>query len=155
MAASPAGTSDTPAIRLRACIGRFGTGNQRLFRAVRTATRKRLPAANELVYEYRDSLVVAYSPTDRPTESIVSISVRTDGVRLYFTNGIHLPDPKKLLLGSGRQTRFIVLATPARLADPDVEALVAAAIRQGAVPLPPAGRGRMFMRSAAAISARE
>lgn len=69
--------------------------------------RKRLPTANELLYDYKNFFVIAYSPTDHPTDGIVSIAARADGVRLYLMNGPRLPDPKKLLMGSGKETRFL------------------------------------------------
>jgi hypothetical protein len=117
-------------------------------RSVRSAVRKRLPTANELVYDYHTSFVIAYSPTERPTDGIVSIAARADGVRLYLMHGPQLSDPKKLLLGSGRQTRFIRVEAASQLADPDVEALIAAAIDLAGVPLPRKGRGKLVIRTA-------
>ena len=38
-----------------------------------------------------------------------------------------LPDPHKILLGSGKQTRFIRIESAKVLASPEVEALIAAA----------------------------
>ena len=120
MAASPAGAKGTPEARLRAHIEKFDTKHQRLIRAVRTALRKRLPTANEFVYDYTTFFVIAYSSTDRSTDGIVSLAARADGVQLYFVNGPQLPDPKKLLMGSGKQTRFIRVEAASDLAHPDV-----------------------------------
>ena len=61
-----------------------------------------------------------------------------------------LPDPKKVLLGSGNQTRFIRLESAKVLARPEVEALVAAAIAQAKTPLPATGRGKLVIRSVSA-----
>jgi hypothetical protein len=61
-----------------------------------------------------------------------------------------LPDPKKLLVGSGKQTRFIRVESASLLTHPDVEALVAAAIGRAKTPLPTTGRGRLIIRSVAA-----
>ena len=136
--------------QLRAFIEKFGPKDQRLIRAVRSAVRRRLPTANELVWDNYNFFVIGYSPTERPTDSIVSIAARANGVGLCFIRGAGLPDPKKLLLGSGKQTRFMRLESAAALAQPDVEALVAAAIDRAKTPLPPAGRGRLIIRSVAA-----
>src|SRR5712691_3925243 len=114
--------------QIKAFIGKFDPKDQQLIRAVRRALRKRLPTANELVWDNYNFFVIGYSPTERPTDSIVSIAARANGVGLCFIQGAGLPDPKKLLLGSGKQTRFIRLESASRLAHPDVEALVAAAI---------------------------
>jgi hypothetical protein len=151
MAAGSLSAKGTPEAQLRSLIERFDPRDQRLIRSVRSAVRKRLPAANELVYDYGTSLVIAYSPTDRGVESIVSTAARADGVRLYFMHGPQLPDPKKLLMGSGRQTRFIRVETAKQLAHPDVEALIAATIDRASVPLPSRGRGTLIIKSTAAM----
>jgi hypothetical protein len=76
---------------------------------------KRFPTANELVWDNYNFFVIGYSPTERPADSIVSIAARANGIGLCFIHGAALPDPKKLLLGSGKQTRFIrVESRPAR-----------------------------------------
>jgi len=147
MAVSSVRAKDTPEAQLRSLVEKFDPKDQRLIRSVRSALRKRLPTANELVYDYRTFVVIGYSPTDRGVESIVSTAARADGVRLYLMNGPQLPDPKKLLMGSGKQTRFIQLEGASRLKHPDVEALIAAAIDQARVPLPSKGRGRLVIRT--------
>ncbi|TAH34872.1 MAG: hypothetical protein EYC70_13780 [Planctomycetota bacterium] len=147
MAVSSVGAKVTPEAQLRAFIEDFEPRDQRLIRSVRSAVRKRLPTANELVYDYHTFFVIAYSPTERPTDGIVSIAARPDGVRLYLMHGPRLSDPKKLLLGSGRQTRFIRVEAASQLAHPDVEALIAAAIDLAGVPLPRKGRGRLVIRT--------
>lgn len=136
--------------QLRAFIQKFGSEEQRLIRAVRSAVRRRLPTANELVYDNYNFFVIGYSPTERPSDAIVSIAARANGVGLCFIYGASLPDPKGLLLGSGRQTRFIRLESAGRLSDPDVEALIAAAIARASQPLPLRGRGKLIVRSIAA-----
>jgi hypothetical protein len=136
--------------QLRAFIEKFAADDQRLIRAVRSAIRKRLPTANELVWDNYNFFVIGYSPTERPTDSILSIAARANGVGLCFIYGASLPDPKGLLLGSGKQTRFIRLESAARLSHPDVEALIKAAIAAGPQPFPPHGRGKLIVRSIAA-----
>jgi len=132
--------------QLRSLIKKLDPKNQRLIRSVRSAVRKRFPTANELVYDYGTSLVIAYSPSDRGIEGIVSIAARTDGVRLYLMNGPRLPDPKKLLMGTGKQVRFIPVEAARRLKHPDVEALIAAAIGRARVQLPAKGSGRLVIK---------
>jgi len=143
-------TGISPEAQLRSFIGKLDPTSQKLFRSVRTALRKRFPAANELAYEYPDSLVLSYSPTERGIEGVVAIAARADGVRLHLSNGPKLPDPKKLLQGSGKQTRFIPLDSAGRLGDPEVEALIAAAIDHATVPMPPRGKGKLVIQSSAA-----
>src|SRR5262249_37177961 len=136
--------------RLRSFIAKFDPKDQRLIRSVRSAVRRRLPTAHELVWDNYNFFVIGYSPTERPADSIVSIAARAGGVGLCFIRRAGLPDPKKLLLGSGRQTRFIRVESARLLADPDVEALVTAAIDRAGTPLPARGRGRLIIRSVAA-----
>jgi hypothetical protein len=150
MAVRSVDAKGTPEAQLRAYIEMFDPEHQRLIRSVRSAVRKRLPTANEFVYDYSTFFVIAYSPTDRPTDGIVSLAARADGVRLYLIHGPQLPDPKKLLLGSGKQVRFIRVEAARQLAHPDVEALIAAAIDHAGVPLPSKGRGRLVIWSASA-----
>jgi len=147
MAASSVGADVTPAARLRALMEKCDPRHQSLIRAVRSLLRKRLPTANELVYDYPNSLVISYSPSEHGIEGILSTATRATGVDLYFNQGPKLPDPKKLLRGSARQVRFIHLENARRLAHPDVEALIAAAIKASAVPLPATGKGRLIIRT--------
>ena len=136
--------------QLEAFIGKFAPKDQRLIRAVRSTVRKRFPTANELVWDNYNFFVIGYSPTERPSDSIVSIAARANGVGLCFIHGAGLPDPGKLLLGSGRQTRFIRLESAAVLARPEVEALLAAAIARAQTPLAAGGRGKLLIRSVSA-----
>jgi hypothetical protein len=150
MAVKSVGAKVTPESRLRSLIEKFDPKDQKLIRSVRSALRKRLPMANELVYDYGTSLVIGYSPTEHGIESIVSTAARTGGVRLYFTHGPQLPDPNKLLMGSGKQARFIPVKAAKDLAHPDVEALIVAAIVLARVPLSSKGRGRLVIKPTAA-----
>jgi len=136
--------------QLQAFIEKFDAKDQRLIRAVRAAVRRRLPTANELVWDNYNFFVIGYSPTERPTDSILSIAARANGVGLCFIHGASLPDPKKLLQGSGRQTRFIRVDSAGQLLQPDVEKLIHAAIVRASKPLPSSGRGSLVIRSVSA-----
>src|SRR5262245_39330368 len=139
-----------PQTQLASFIAKFDHQDQQLIRAVRTAVRKRLPTANELVYDNYAFFVIGYSPTERPSDAIISIAARANGVGLCFIHGARLPDPGRILQGSGNQTRFIRLESASTLARPDVEALLAAAIKQAKTALPRTGRGRLIVRSVSA-----
>src|SRR6476659_10828753 len=95
--------------QLRRFIDKFDAQHQTLIRAVRKRLRKRLPTAYELVYANYNFFVIGYSPTERPSDAIVSIAAAANGVDMCFLHGARLPDPKKVLRGSGKQTRFIRL----------------------------------------------
>jgi len=135
---------------LASFIAKFSPADQKLIRSVRRAMRKRLPTANEMVYDNYNFLVIGYGPNERPSDAIFSIAARANGVGLCLIRGAGLPDPHRLLEGSGNQTRFIRLESAATLDRPEVEALMALAIARSRVPLPRAGRGRLIIRSIAA-----
>ena len=136
--------------QLKKFIAKFEPRHQTLIRAVRKALRKRFPTAYELAYDNYNFFVIGYGSTERPSDAIVSMAAGANGVGLCFIHGASLPDPHKLLLGSGTQTRFIRLEAVDVLARPDVEALLAAAIARAKTPLPARGRGRLIIRSVSA-----
>ena len=136
-----------PEAQLRTFVDKLDPKNQKLFKSVRAALRKRFPTANELAYDYPSSLVVGYAPSDKGIQSVVAISARADGVQLFFNQGPKLPDPKKLLQGSAKQVRFIQLDSATRLAHPDVKALIAAAEDVADVALPSTGKGSLIIKS--------
>jgi len=136
--------------QLNGFIGKFESKTQALIRAVRKALQKRLPAANELVYDNYNFFVIGYSPTERPSDSILSIAAAANGVGLCFIRGASLPDPHKLLLGSGKQTRFLRLGSAEVLTRPEVEALIVAAVAKSKTPLPLDGKRKLIIRSVAA-----
>jgi hypothetical protein len=145
-AAKPKVTADGEE-QLAGFIDKFDPDHQALIRAVRKALRKRLPTANELVYDNYNFFVIGYCATERPSDCIVSIAAAASGVVLSFYYGATVPDPHKLLLGSGSQNRYIRLDSVKALADPHVQELIAAAIDQAKTPLPASGKSKLIVRS--------
>ena len=135
---------------LRRLIAKFAPAHQRLIGALRRWLRKRLPTAHEVVYEYSDFFVISYSPNERGYEGIFAIRASANGVRLYFNRGKGLPDPAKLLRGSGKQTRWIQLEGASTLARPAVACLIDKAIARNRVPFSGTGRGPVVIRSVSA-----
>src|SRR5450755_4622869 len=135
---------------LRRLIAKFAPAHQRLIGAMRRWLRKRLPTAHEVVYEYYDFFVISYSPDERGYEGVFAIRASANGVRLYFNRGKGLPDPAKLLRGSGKQTRWIHLEGASTLARPEVARLIDEAIARNRVPFPRTGRGPVVIRSVSA-----
>ena len=145
----------TPEAQLQSFNDMFSPQHQKFIRSVRAALRKRFPTANELAYDYSSFFVIAYSPTEQGIDAPVSIAARADGVDLYFNQGPQLPDPKKLLLGSGKLTRFIKLETARQLAHPDVEVFIAAALEHAKVPLPSKGKGSLIIKTNKSAAAKK
>jgi hypothetical protein len=136
--------------QLKEFIDKFDADDQRRIRAVRRALRKRLPAAHELVYDNYNFFVIGYSPTERPSHSVLSIAARAGSVGLCFIRGAKLPDPGRLLQGAGNQTRSIRLESAATLERPEVEALIAAAVAGAPYPFSTSGRRQLIIRSVSA-----
>ncbi|MDB4892132.1 MAG: hypothetical protein JWL61_3987 [Gemmatimonadetes bacterium] len=143
-------TSDDAERQLDGFIDKFDEKSQKLIREVRKAMRKRLPTANEMVYDNYNFFVIGYSPNDRPSDAIFSIAAGASGVSVCFIQGARLEDPDKLLSGGGVQTRFLRVESAKDLARPEVESLLSAALAQAKTPLPPTGRGTLVIRSVSA-----
>ena len=150
MSAKSDSKGQTPESQLRSFIEKFDPKDQKLIRSVRSAVRKRFPTANELVWDNYNFFVIGYGPTERPSNCIVSMAAGANGVSLCFIHGARLPDPGKILLGSGNQTRFIRIESVDVLARPEVEPLIAAATARAKTPLRASGRGKLIIRSVAA-----
>ena len=112
--------------------------------------RKRLPAAHEVVYEYSGFFVISFSPNGHGYEGAVAIRASADGVKLYFNRGKGLPDPAKLLQGSGSLVRWIPVEGASTLARPEVVRLFDEAIARHPVPFARTGRGLVVMHSGSA-----
>jgi hypothetical protein len=136
-----------PEKQLKSFIAKFDAKNQALIRRIRKALRARIPTATELAYDNYNFFVIGYAPSERPSDAILSIAAGASGVGLCFIQGAKLPDPHRVLLGSGKQTRFVRLPTVAVLDEPAVAELIAAAIKRSPVPFPPTGRGKLVIRA--------
>jgi hypothetical protein len=112
--------------------------------------RKLLPGTTELVYDNYNALVVAFGPSDRASDALMSIALYPRWVNVFFANGAKLSDPDRLLEGSGKTIRHIVLGDAADLDRPAVKALVAQAVKFSAKPLAGAGRRTMIIKSVSA-----
>jgi Domain of unknown function (DU1801) len=142
--------SADPEQQLQNFIGKFEPKYQAVIRAVRKALRKRFPTATELAYDNYNFFVIGFGPTERPSDCIVSIAAAANGVGLCFIRGAGLPDPAKMLLGSGKQTRFLRLPTAEVLQQPAVQTLLTVASDKAKTALPESGCGKLIIRSVSA-----
>jgi len=136
--------------QLRSFIDKFEPKHRATIRAARKALRKRFPTANELAYDNYNFFVIGFGPSERPSDCFVSIAAAANGVGLCFIQGASLPDPAKILSGSGKQTRFVRLPSAAVLDQPEVHALLSVAAERAGVPLPGSGGGKLIIRSVSA-----
>jgi hypothetical protein len=146
----PAAARRSAEAQVRGLVARIAPAHQRLIASVRRHLRKRLPTAHELVYEYRDWIVISWSPNERGYEGVLAIRASANGVELHFNRGKELPDPERVLRGSGKQVRSIALEGASTLARPAVARLIDEAIARNPVPFARTGRGPLDIRSAAA-----
>jgi hypothetical protein len=138
--------------QLKGFIDKFEPAHRTLIKAARAALRKRFPTANEIVYDNYNFFVIGYGPTERSSDCFISLTAAANGVGLCFLHGAALPDPKKVLLGSGKQTRFIRLQSADVLEQPEVATLLGLASAQPKTPLASVGKGKLIIRL---VSARQ
>ena len=127
-------------------IAKFDPKVAKLIRALRVAVRRRFPTAIELVYDNYNFLVFAFCTTERGSDCLVSLAANAHGVTLFFNWGAKLPDPQRILQGSGKQVRWIRLEGAAVLKRPEVEALLRASVEQAKLPLLTSGHGSTIVK---------
>jgi len=132
-------------------FAKYEPAKANLGKALRAKLRDRLPGLNELVYVYenQDSLVFSYSPTEAGANGICAIALYPDRVNLFFTGGDQLSksDPGKLLQGGGKAVRHVVMNTVADFDRPEIEALMAAALKLAKVRLDPSAKGSVIIKA--------
>ncbi|MBI1189727.1 MAG: hypothetical protein GC200_03480 [Tepidisphaera sp.] len=141
--------------QIKALIKRYSPHDEKLVDSLRKAFRKRMPTSHEVAYEYSNAVVMSFSPSEKGYEGILVIHAGGEGVRLYFNRGKELPDPEKLLQGSGGIARWIPIESIAAIKRPEVAALIDAALEQNPVPFADSGTGSVLVRPTAAGKRRE
>ena len=140
--------NDSPAAQLENFISRFSPAMAAQAREILAKVRAMLPGAVEMVYDNYYALVIGFCPVERASEVIASVAVYPNHINLCFFAGDRLPDPQKLLKGSGKVARHIRLEGPAMLDTPAVKALIKAAIADS-LPLDGKQPGRIVIASIA------
>jgi hypothetical protein len=143
-------SSASPSKQVAAFIAKFDPRVAKVIRQCRVELRRLLPTSIELIYDNYNFFVIGYAATARASDCILSIAAAANGVSLSFYRGATLPDPKHLLLGAGKQNRFIRLPTSERLRFPEVLTLIRAAVAQSKTPLPTTGGGYTIIKSSSA-----
>jgi hypothetical protein len=141
-------TMESSAKQVAGFIAKFTPEMQKQIRAARRAMRQRLPTAVELVYD--SFLVMAFSPTERPWETVCSLAADKNGISLCFLRGKMLTDPHKILRSRGKQAREVRLEDAGTLQRPEIEALLKAAVGQSETRFPESGRGKTVIRPVSA-----
>jgi len=97
-------------------------------KSARAKMRKRIPGGVEFVYDNYNALVFGFGPTDRPSDAVLSLALMPRWVTLCFLKGAKLPDPKKILKGSGTTVRNVRLTSGLQLDDESIRDLIDKAI---------------------------
>jgi Domain of unknown function (DU1801) len=121
---------DSQETQIEGFVAKYSPEIAAALRDARARLRGHFPRGFELVFENYNALVFGMSPTERSLDAFVSIAGYPRWVTLFFLHGTELDDPAGLLAGTGKQVRSIRLVTPADLARPEVEALIAQAMRR-------------------------
>jgi hypothetical protein len=123
----------------------------RLGKALRATLRDRLPGLNEIVYVYESqgSLVISYTPTEHGHEGLCGIALYPDCVKLFFGKGAQLSksDPNKLLQGSGKTVRHVVLNSVADFDRAEIQVLMAAAVKLAKLRLDASAKGSVIIKA--------
>jgi hypothetical protein len=143
-------SAKSPAAQLDAFIARYSPEIAAQVHAALKAMRARMPGAVEMVYDNHYALVIGFCPVEEASEVILSIAVYPDHINMCFFAGNRLPDPQKLLKGSGKIARHIRLEGPETLDKPAVKALMKAAVANASRPLDRKQAGRVVIASIAA-----
>jgi|GEM_PF-3393826 len=105
-----------------------------------------IPYSHEVIYEYAHSIVASLGMSEKGYEAIVALAILPDAVKLYFDRS--LPDPKRLLEGSGSKVRSVMLGTASDLDDADIKALIAAALERSGASFPRTDSIRTVIKAA-------
>jgi hypothetical protein len=140
----------SPENQLAAFIAKYAPEIAEQVHAVLQRMRTRLPGALELVYDNYNALAIGFGPTERVSEVIFSIAVFPRWLSLFFFQAYGLPDPEKLLKGSGKVARHIVLKDPEALDNPAILALMDQALNRAIKPLDPTQPHRIVIKSISA-----
>jgi hypothetical protein len=141
----------TAELELAAFIDKFAPPLQERIRECRAKLSSRFPGAFQLVYDNYNFLVIGFSSSPRPSDSVLSLAAHRKGINLCFLQRAgELPDPTRLLRGTGTVTRNVPLESAASLDRPDIARLIRFAAETAPVPLSDARGGQLMIRSVSA-----
>lgn len=139
-----------PEAQLDAFMDRYTADVAADARRALTFFAERFPTATRIAYDNYNAVAIGFGPSEKASEAIFSIALYPKYVSLFLLNGATLPDPHGLLEGSGSRVRHIKLRPISRLEEPEVQALVEAAVERANMPLPESGVGQLIIKSVSA-----
>ncbi|HLK47060.1 MAG TPA: DUF1801 domain-containing protein [Bryobacteraceae bacterium] len=141
---------ESPQARLKGFLAKFTPEIEKTASAILRAMRAHVPGATELVYDNYNALAIGFAASERSRDVVFSIAVFPRWVSLFFFNGPSLPDPQKLLRGSGHVVRHIVLQDAADLDKPAIRELMKEGLRRADAPIDPKAKRRLIIKSVSA-----
>jgi hypothetical protein len=142
--------TQTPEAQLASFIAKYMPEIATRAKAIRAEMRKRYPTAMELAYDNYNALAIGYAPAEKSSEGIFSIALYPKWVSLFFLQAKGLPDPHRILKGTGNVAKHVVLDSPESLSDPAIEALMREAVARARVPFSRDGKYRLIIKSISA-----
>lgn len=139
--------TESAAKQLSGFLAKYDPAISKLANAARALLRKRMPTAVELVYENYNALAIGFGPNELASDVIISVDLHPRWVNLTFIQGSKLPDPERLLRGSGSQARHIRLDDAVDLESAAILAIIAESIRSAPVALPEKGKGATIIKA--------
>jgi hypothetical protein len=140
----------TPERQLASFIGKYSPGVSAVAKGALIKMRKRLPGAVELVYDNYNALAIAFGSSEKLADVVFSIALYPRWVSLFFKEGATLADPERVLKGTGKAMRHIVLEGAATLDRPAVRRLMAEARASASTPIDPKGKRRIIIKAISA-----
>jgi hypothetical protein len=134
--------------QLEQFIDKYSPDIGALARAALRRMRHRLPGAVELVYDNYNALVIGFGPNAQALQATFSIALYPRWVNLFFLQGASLPDPQRILKGSGSRVRSIRLQSAEDIDAPAVQQLIAEALRH--TPIDGSRPRRLIIKSVSA-----
>jgi hypothetical protein len=134
-------------------FGKYEPALAKLGKTLRAKLRDRLPGLLELVYVYENqgSLVISYSPTENGPDGVCALALYPRAVKLFFSGGALLSksDPNKLLQGSAKTVRYVLIDSVADFDRPEIEVLMAAALKIAKVRLDASAKSSVIIKAEA------
>ena len=140
----------SPEEQLASFIARYTAEIASLTQSILVKMRERYPTAVELGYDNYNALAIGFGPTERPSQEIFSVAVFPKWVSLFFLQGKGLPDPDRILQGSGNVAGHIRLPSLARLDELSVKILMQEATARAAIPFAAHRAHRVIIKSISA-----
>ncbi len=123
--------------------------------ALREIVLDELAPCHENIYDAYSAVAIGYGTSDRLKDGIVHIAVYSRHVNLGFNEGVVLPDPDGLLLGTGNQIRHLTVRSTDDLGRPEIRAFLRAARKEAGKPAPPKSGPRPVVSTVKRIYARK